>query len=181
MKEIDNGEGALIKAISKGVTSFGYDVTLSDVALKLFSNVHATMGGKTAVINPKKIDLDMFVSPEIFSCPEFGRYVQMPPHSYMLGYTVETFNIPRNILVACLGKSTYARAGIVINVTPIEPEFEGQVVIEIFNGTSLPAMIFVNEGIAQFIFLESDENCEVSYKDRGGKYQGQRGLTHARV
>jgi len=170
-----------IRIISKGVSSYGYDVTLSDKDLKLFTDSNACGGDVPMVINPKAMDSRLFVTPEIRVSVEFGRYVMLPPHSYLLGHTVEFFRIPRNVLVICLGKSTYARGAIAVNVTPIEPEFEGNVVIEISNLTSLPVMIYVNEGIAQFCFFESDEDCDVSYKDRDGKYQGQTGLQHAIV
>lgn len=163
-----------IKIISKGVTSFGYDVTL-DHDLKVFANNH---GGE---INPKAIDQSNFFVPVIKYDPEFGVYVSMPPNSYMLGVTVEFFRIPRDILVICLGKSTYARAGIIVNVTPIEPEWKGKVVIEVANTTSLPARVYLDEGIAQFVFLQGNEPCAVSYEDKGGKYQGQNGLVDAMV
>lgn len=170
-----------IKIISKGVSSYGYDVTLSDKGLKLFTDSNACGGDVPMVINPKAMDSRLFVEPEIRFSVEFGHYVMLPPHSYLLGHTVEFFRIPRNVLVICLGKSTYARGAIAVNVTPIEPEFEGNVVIEISNLTGLPVMVYVNEGVAQFCFFESDEACEVSYKDRDGKYQGQLGTVDAKV
>ena len=165
------------KVISHGLSSMGYDVSLSSKELKLFSNINS------AEIDPMDIDVEkVFVSPEIRVCPKKGlRYVLVPPNSYLLGFTIETFAIPRNTLVICLGKSTYARAGIGVNVTPIEPGFKGQVVIEIPNFTNLPARVYLESGIAQFVFLTSDEECEVSYADRDGKYQNQTGLTHAKV
>ena len=157
------------KIISKGLTSFGYDVTLAEEAA-IFTNINGT------VIDPLN-----FLEESLHRVVAKDGYFIMPPNSYMLGYTREYFRMPRNTLAIALGKSTYARAGAIINVTPIEPGFEGTVVIEIANATSLPIKIYANQGIAQFLFFESDENCEVSYADRnggeGGKYQGQRGLT----
>lgn len=163
------------KLISYGVTSYGYDVSLARTGLALFTNMHS------AIIDPRKPNPKCFVEPEIRVNDEGLEYVILPPNSYLLGPTVEYFHIPRDVLVVCLGKSTYARAGIAINCTPIEPEFEGTVVIEIANQTCLPAMIYLEQGIAQFLFFQSDESCETSYKDRGGKYQGQVGLVHATV
>lgn len=164
------------KLISSGISSMGYDVSLSDKELKLFTNVF------NAEIDPMEIDTEKcFVTPEVHVCEKKGLpFIRIPPNSYLLGHTEEYFNIPRDILVVCLGKSTYARAGVAVNVTPIEPGFEGNVVIEIANHTNLPCRVYLNCGIAQFIFLQGEE-CGVSYADRGGKYQGQTGLTHARV
>lgn len=166
------------RVISFGVSSMGYDVRLSDQDLKLFCNVY---GG--AEIDPMEIDIEKcFVTPEIKTCPKKGlKYVHVPPNGYLLGHTPEYFRIPRNTLVICLGKSTYARAAMAVNVTPIEPGFEGNVVIEIANLANLPLRVYLMTGISQFVFLESDSECDVSYADRNGKYQGQTGLTHARV
>ena len=155
------------KAISYGLSSYGYDVRCSR-EFKVFTNINNT------VIDPKNFDESALVTVEADECI-------IPPNSFALTRTVEYFRIPRNVLVVCLGKSTYARCGIIINATPIEPEFEGHVVIEISNTTNLPCKIYANEGIAQFLFFESDEACEVSYRDRGGKYQGQTGITLAKV
>lgn len=163
------------RLISYGVSSFGYDVSLSATELKLFTNLHSEL------IDPRKMSDKCFVDATIRTDEDGCQFAILPPNSYLLGHTVETFVIPRDVLVVCLGKSTYARGGIAVNVTPIEPEFEGTVVIEIANQTNLPAKIYVNQGIAQFLFLQSDEACGVSYKDRGGKYQGQRGTVHAKV
>lgn len=165
------------KVISYGISSMGYDVSLSGKELKLFTNLFS------AEIDPMEIDVDKcFVDPQVRTCPKKGlEYVLLPPNSYLLGHTVEYFNIPRDILTICLGKSTYARAAIAVNVTPIEPGFSGTVVLEIANLTNLPARVYLNMGISQFIFLKADEECSVSYADRGGKYQGQTGLTHAKV
>lgn len=155
------------KVISYGVSSYGYDVRCA-AEFKVFTNINNT------VVDPKNFDESAFITIE-------GNECIIPPNSFALTRTIEFFRIPRDVLVVCLGKSTYARCGIIINVTPIEPEFEGHVVIEISNTTTLPCKIYANEGIAQFLFFESDEECEVSYRDRGGKYQGQTGITLAKV
>lgn len=155
------------KIISYGVSSYGYDVRVAD-EYKIFTNVNNT------VIDPKKFDPNSFVNFK-------GDVCIVPPNSFALAHTVEYFRIPRNVLTVCLGKSTYARCGIIVNVTPFEPEWEGIVTLEISNTTPLPAKIYSNEGIAQVLFFESDELCEVSYKDRGGKYQAQRGVTLPRM
>ena len=166
----------LRKITSKGLTSYGYDVSLSEDRVQIFTNINS------AVINPKRFDGQRCLADAtIHTDDEGGKYVIIPPNSYMLGVTCEYFRIPRDILVICLGKSTYARCGAIVNATPAEPEFEGQVVIEISNSTSLPMMIYLNEGIAQFLFLKGDEPCEVSYADRGGKYMGQTGVTLPKV
>ena len=150
------------KVISYGLSSMGYDVRLAK-GLKVFTNVN------NAILDPKGLDPAAFVDKD-------DDVVIIPPNGFALGHTVETFNVPRDVLIVCLGKSTYARAGVAINVTPIEPGFKGQVVIEIANTTNLPVKIYTGEGIAQFLFGQSDENCLVSYDDRGGKYQGQSGI-----
>lgn len=162
------------KIISRGLSSYGYDVSLSDKEVKIFTNINST------VINPKKLDERCLVDAQIHTDEEGAKYVILPPNSYMLGKTVEYFRMPRNVLAVCLGKSTYARAAAIVNVTPIEPGFEGEVVIEISNGSGLPLMIFLNEGIGQFLFFEG-EPCRTSYADRGGKYQGQTGVTLPKV
>src|SRR5450830_313635 len=135
---------------------------------KVFTNIHST------VVDPKNFDEKSFVDFEGDSCI-------IPPNSFALARTVEYFRIPRNVLTICLGKSTYARCGIIVNVTPFEPEWEGYVTLEFSNTTPLPARIYAGEGCAQVLFFESDEVCEVSYKDRGGKYQGQHGVTLPRA
>lgn len=150
-------------AVSWGVSSYGYDVRCAP-EWKIFTNAHST------VLDPKAFDEDSFISTNSDVCV-------IPPNSFVLGRTVERFKIPRNVLVICLGKSTYARCGIIVNVTPLEPEWEGYVTLEFSNTTSLPAKIYANEGCAQMLFFESDESCQVSYKDRAGKYQGQTGVT----
>ncbi|MBH32412.1 MAG: dCTP deaminase [Gammaproteobacteria bacterium] len=149
--------------ISYGTSSYGYDVRCSN-QFKIFTNINS------AVVDPKKFDPDSFVD-------FVGDVCIIPPNSFALASTVEHFIIPRKVLTICLGKSTYARCGIIVNVTPLEPEWEGYVTLEFSNTTPLPAKIYANEGVAQMIFFESDTNCEISYKDRKGKYQGQKGVT----
>ena len=151
------------KLISYGVSSYGYDVRCSN-EFKVFTNIHSV------VVDPKSFDEKSFVDIESDICV-------IPPNSFALARTVEYFKIPRNVLTVCLGKSTYARYGIIVNVTPLEPEWEGHVTLEFSNTTNLPAKIYAGEGVAQMLFFESDEECEISYKDRGGKYQGQTGVT----
>ncbi|BBF76189.1 dCTP deaminase [Acinetobacter ursingii] len=151
------------KLISYGVSSYGYDVRCAP-EFKVFTNVHS------AIVDPKNFDEKSFIDIESDVCI-------IPPNSFALARTVEYFRIPRNVLTICLGKSTYARCGIIVNVTPLEPEWEGHVTLEFSNTTNLPARIYAGEGVAQMLFFESDEVCETSYKDRGGKYQGQVGVT----
>ena len=155
----ENGD----KLISYGVSSYGYDVRCSN-EFKVFTNIHS------AIVDPKSFDEKSFVDITSDVCV-------IPPNSFALARTVEYFKIPRNVLTICLGKSTYARCGIIVNVTPLEPEWEGHVTLEFSNTTNLPAKIYAGEGVAQMLFFESDEECDVSYKDRGGKYQGQTGVT----
>lgn len=149
--------------ISYGVSSYGYDMRISD-EFKIFTNINSTF------IDPKKFDPAGFVDFK-------GDVCIIPPNSFVLATSIEYFRIPRDVLVICLGKSTYARCGMVVNVTPLEPEWEGHVTIEISNTTPLPAKIYANEGIAQLIFLQAAEVCETSYKDKAGKYQAQKGIT----
>ena len=151
------------KIVSYGTSSYGYDVRCTR-EFKIFTNINS------AVVDPKSFSENSFVDIESDVCI-------IPPNSFALARTVEYVRVPRNVLVICVGKSTYARCGIIVNVTPLEPEWEGHVTLEISNTTPLPAKIYANEGIAQFIFFESDELCETSYKDRKGKYQGQKGIT----
>jgi dCTP deaminase len=155
------------RVISFGVSSYGYDVRCAD-EFKVFTNINS------ATVDPKNFDAGSFVDIKSDVCI-------IPPNSFALARTVEYFRIPRVVLTICLGKSTYARCGIIVNVTPLEPEWEGHVTLEFSNTTTLPAKIYANEGVAQMLFLQSDEECEVSYKDRGGKYQGQRGVTLPRT
>ncbi|HGG60573.1 MAG TPA: dCTP deaminase [Gammaproteobacteria bacterium] len=151
------------RIVSYGTSSYGYDVRCAP-EFKIFTNINS------AVVDPKGFDADSFVDVHSDVCI-------IPPNSFALARTIEYFRIPRNVLTICLGKSTYARCGIIVNVTPLEPEWEGHVTLEFSNTTPLPAKIYANEGVAQMLFFESDEICETSYKDRGGKYQGQRGVT----
>jgi dCTP deaminase len=153
--------------VSFGLSSYGYDTRVAD-EFKVFTNVHNT------VVDPKHFDPKSFVDIQTDVCI-------VPPNSFALARTVEYFRIPRDVLTICLGKSTYARCGIIVNVTPFEPEWEGHVTIEISNTTPLPAKIYANEGIAQVVFFQSDEPCEVSYRDKQGKYQQQRGVTLPRI
>ncbi len=155
--QVKHAEGR--RLISYGTSSYGYDMRVAD-EFKVFTNV------RNAVVDPKGIDEQAFVSIQ-------GPDILIPPNSFALARSVEKFKIPRNVLCVVLGKSTYARCGIIINVTPLEPEWEGYVTIEISNTTPLPAKIYANEGIAQVLFYESDEPCETSYADKGGKYQNQ--------
>jgi dCTP deaminase len=153
--------------VSFGVSSYGYDVRVGD-EFKVFTNVFNT------VVDPKNFDPKSFVDIKADVCI-------IPPNSFALASTIEYFRIPRDILTVCLGKSTYARCGIIVNVTPFEPEWEGHVTIEISNTTPLPAKIYANEGIAQVLFFQGDEPCEISYKDKKGKYQAQRGVTLPKI
>jgi dCTP deaminase len=153
--------------ISYGVSSYGYDIRIAD-DFKIFTNINSD------IIDPKNFSETSFVTIKADS-------VLIPPNSFALARTVEYFRIPRNILTLCLGKSTYARCGIIVNVTPFEPEWEGFATLEISNSTPLPAKIYANEGIAQIIFLEADELCEVSYRDKKGKYQAQTEITLPKI
>ena len=155
------------KIVSYGTSSYGYDIRCAP-EFKVFTNIYNT------VVDPKDFDPRSFVDIRADTCI-------VPPNSFALARTVEYFRIPRNVLVICLGKSSYARCGLIVNVTPLEPEWEGHVTLEFSNTTPLPARIYANEGVAQFLFFESDEVCETSYKDRGGKYQGQKGVTLPRT
>lgn len=150
-------------AISYGLSSYGYDVRVAAI-FKVFTNVHGT------IVDPKNFDERSFVTIT-------GEHCVIPPNSFVLAQSVERFEIPRNVLTICVGKSTYARCGIIVNVTPFEPCWTGVATLEISNTTPLPAKIYAGEGIAQVLFFESDEDCETSYADRKGKYQGQEGLT----
>jgi len=151
------------KTVSHGTSSYGYDIRCSN-EFKVFTNINS------AIVDPKHFTPESFVDVTSDVCI-------IPPNSFALARSVEYFRIPRKVLVICLGKSTYARCGIIVNVTPLEPEWEGHITLEFSNTTPLPAKIYANEGVAQLLFLESDEECETSYKDRAGKYQGQRGVT----
>src|ERR1700704_1893268 len=153
--------------ISFGLSSYGYDIRVAD-EFKVFTNINST------VVDPKNFDSRSFVDLKTDICI-------IPPNSFALAKTIEYFRIPRDVLTICVGKSTYARCGLIVNVTPFEPEWEGYVTLEISNTTPLPARVYANEGIAQVLFFQSDEPCEVSYADRKGKYQAQQGLTLPRL
>lgn len=155
------------RVISYGTSSYGYDVRCSR-DFKVFTNIYS------AIVDPKDFDEKSFVDVQ-------GDVCIIPPNSFALARTVEYFRIPRSVLTICLGKSTYARCGIILNVTPLEPEWEGHVTLEFSNTTNLPAKIYANEGVAQMLFFEADEVCETSYADRNGKYQGQTGVTLPRA
>jgi dCTP deaminase len=153
--------------ISYGISSYGYDLRVAD-EYKIFTNVNST------IVDPKHFDARSFV--------EFrGPVCIVPPNSFALARSVEYFKIPRNVLTICVGKSTYARCGIIVNVTPLEPEWEGFVTLEISNTTPLPARVYSNEGLCQIVFFESDELCEISYKDKKGKYQAQQGIVLPKI
>lgn len=153
--------------ISYGVSSYGYDVRVTD-EFKIFTNVHS------AIVDPKQFVPESFVDFK-------GEVCIIPPNSFVLARTVEYFRIPRNVITMCIGKSTYARCGLIVNVTPFEPEWEGYVTLEISNTTPLPAKVYAHEGIAQVLFFEGDEPCDVSYADRKGKYQGQKTIVLPRI
>ncbi len=160
-KQVTNLNGKSI--ISYGNSSYGYDVRVAS-EFKVFTNINNT------IVDPKAFDPRSFVDVE-------GDVCIIPPNSFALARTVEFFKIPRDVLTICVGKSTYARCGIIVNVTPLEPEWEGYVTLEFSNTTPLPAKIYANEGVAQMLFLQSDEPCVTSYRDKKGKYQGQTGVT----
>jgi dCTP deaminase len=153
--------------ISYGLSSYGYDARVG-TDFKIFTNVNSS------VVDPKNFDQQSFVDRNTDVCV-------IPPNSFALARTVEYFRIPRDVLVICVGKSTYARCGIIVNVTPLEPEWEGHVTLEFSNTTPLPAKIYANEGACQFLFLQGNEPCETSYRDKAGKYQGQRGVTLPKI
>jgi dCTP deaminase len=163
IKKTESGE----RVISYGLSSYGYDLRVSN-EFKVFTNVYGS------VVDPKSFDDRSFVDMETDVCV-------VPPNSFALARSVEYFRIPREVLTICVGKSTYARCGIIVNVTPFEPEWEGHVTLEISNTTPLPARIYANEGLAQVVFFQASEVCETSYADRAGKYMGQRGITIPRM
>ncbi|MGE4601686.1 MAG: dCTP deaminase [Planctomycetota bacterium] len=167
VREDVDESGHKYRVISYGISSYGYDLRVAD-EFKVFTNVHGS------VVDPKAFDARSFVDIKTDCCI-------IPPNSFALARSVEYFRIPRNVITICLGKSTYARCGIIVNVTPFEPEWEGHVTLEISNTTPLPARVYAMEGLAQVLFFESDEECETSYLDRGGKYQGQRGINPPRM
>ncbi|CAO4837251.1 MAG: dCTP deaminase [Holosporales bacterium] len=153
--------------VSYGLSSYGYDARVAP-EFKIFTNVNS------AIVDPKNFSMNSFVEKDTDVCI-------IPPNSFVLGRTIEYFKIPRDVLVICLGKSTYARCGIIVNVTPLEPEWEGHVTLEFSNTTPLPAKIYANEGVCQFLFYQSDTPCDVSYKDRKGKYMEQTGVTLPKI
>jgi dCTP deaminase len=155
------------KVISFGLSSYGYDIRVTD-EFKIFTNVHS------AIVDPKHFNPTSFIDFK-------GEVCVIPPNSFVLARTIEYFRIPRSVLTMCIGKSTYARCGLIVNVTPFEPEWEGYVTLEISNTTPLPARIYANEGIAQVLFFEADEVCEISYADRKGKYQAQKSIVLPRI
>lgn len=162
VKQVDNR-----KIVSYGLSSYGYDLRVAD-EFKVFTNVY------NSLVDPKNFQEDSFVNIN-------GKYCIIPPNSFALARSVEYFRIPRNVLTVCIGKSTYARCGIIVNVTPFEPEWEGYVTLEISNTTPLPAKIYANEGLAQVLFFEGKEVCEISYADRKGKYMHQEGIVAPRM
>ena len=164
------------RIISAGTSSYGYDMRLADDGFRIFSSVYGDE------IDPKRFDEGTsLIEPPLRTAEDGAKYYLLPPHHYGLGVTVETFTMPRNVTGIALGKSTYARAGLLVNTTPLEAGWTGRLVVEIGNLANLPLRVYVNEGIGQILFFESDEDCGVSYSDRGGKYQGQTGLTFAKV
>ena len=158
------------RVISAGLSSYGYDLRLAADGFRVFSPI------ASAEIDPKNFDERSLIEAPPRKADDGSLYWLLPPHSYALGVTVETFNIPRNVIAICMGKSTYARSGLIVNTTPLEPGWRGRLVLEFSNSADLPIRIYANEGIAQVTFFESDEDCEVSYADRAGKYQNQVGL-----
>ena len=163
------------RIISAGASSYGYDMRLADDGFRVFSPIHGRE------IDPKRFDEESLVEPPLRTADDGSRYYLMPPHSYALGVSVETFRMPRRVTGICLGKSSYARVGLLVNTTPLEAGWTGRLVVELGNLANLPLRVYVNEGIGQVLFFESDEDCDVSYDDRGGKYQGQTGLTYSRL
>lgn len=166
-KQIRTNE--VVKLISYGLSSMGFDVRLAE-DFRIFSNTNALQ------VDPKNFDENCLVEGKLNTAEDGSKYVIIPPNSYLLGHTIERFNIPKDIMVVALGKSTYARAGAIVNVTPIEPGFSGTVVIEVSNSTPLPLRVYANEGISQFLFFKSSGPCDVSYSDRDGKYMNQTGM-----
>lgn len=164
------------RIISAGTSSYGYDIRLSaEHGFKIFSPIHA------GIVDPKNFDERTLVDAPIYSDPDGGRYFLMPPHSYGLGLTMEYFRIPRGVLGLCHGKSTYARCGVIVNTTPLEPEWTGHLVLEFSNSSATSVRLYAEEGVSQVIFLESDQVCSTSYADRSGKYQDQRKIVSAKL
>jgi dCTP deaminase len=163
------------RIISAGISSYGYDMRLAQDGFRVFSPI------ASAEIDPKNFDENSLVEAPLRTADDGSLYWLLPPHSYALGVTVETFNMPRRVIGICVGKSTYARSGLIVNTTPLEPGWRGRLVLEFSNSADLPIRIYANEGIAQVTFFESDEDCEISYGDRAGKYQDQTGLVTPRL
>src|SRR5436305_2776090 len=171
LREVDGN-----RIISAGCSSYGYDMRLADDGFRIFSSVHAKE------IDPKKFDEQYsLIEPQIHTAEDGAKFYLLPPHHYGLGVTVETSKMPRNVTGVALGKSTYARAGLLVNTTHLEAGWTGPLVVEIANLANLPLRVYVNEGIGQILFFELDDDCTTSYEDRGGKYQGQTGLTYSRL
>lgn len=163
------------RIISAGLSSYGYDLRLAPDGFRVFSPI------ASVEIDPKHFDDSSLIESPLKTAADGSQYWLMPPHSYALGVTVETFNMPRNVIGICLGKSTFARSGIIVNTTPLEPGWKGRLVLEFSNSAALPVRIYANEGVAQVTFFESDEDCETSYADRKGKYQNQESIVTARL
>ena len=163
------------KIISCGLSSYGYDCRLSRQEFKVFSPVTGTE------VDPKNFDPANLLDVPIRRAEDGSEYWLLPPHSYALGVTIEKFNIPRRVTALAIGKSTYARCGLIANTTPLESNWRGRLVVELYNAANLPVRLYAEEGFIQILFFESDEDCETSYSDRGGKYQDQKGLTLAKV
>lgn len=159
------------KIISAGLSSFGYDCRLARDEFKVFSPVSGTE------IDPKRFDVNTLLDVPLRTDADGSLYWLLPPHSYALGVTIETFNLPRDVTALAIGKSTYARSGVIVNTTPLEADWSGRLVVEIFNAANLPVRLYAEEGFLQILFFQSDEDCRTSYRDRVGKYQGQTGLT----
>jgi dCTP deaminase len=170
VREVDNR-----RIISAGLSSYGYDCRLARDEFKVFSPVQGTE------INPKQFDSSSLLDIPIRTDADGSSYWLLPPHSYALGITIERFNIPRNVSAIALGKSTYARCGIIVNTTPLEANWRGRLVVELYNAANLPVRLYAEEGFVQILFFESDEECATSYSDRKGKYQDQSGLTLAKL
>jgi len=159
------------RIISSGLSSYGYDCRLARDEFKVFSPINGTE------IDPKRFDVNALLDVPLKRDDEGAEYWLLPPHSYALGVTIETFRIPRNVTCIALGKSTYARCGLIVNTTPLEANWTGRLVVELYNAANLPVRLYAEEGFVQILFFESDEDCRTSYADRKGKYQGQAGLT----
>ncbi len=174
VKTMETDQGTQ-RILSYGLSSYGYDIRLAKEDLKVFTNINS------AIVDPRKVDPTCYTAPLLRVDEDGLEYVLQPPNSLMLGHTMEWFNIPRDILATCLGKSTYARVGVSLIVTPLEPEWSGNLVVEIVNHTNSPVKIYPGQGIGQLTFHKASSTCLVSYGDRGGKYQGQSGTTDAKV